>query len=81
MGEAESLAREAAALFAATDYLNSHADVLVMLAEVLAAVGKDDEARETLAQAHDLYERKGNLVRRDQVRELLAELADPSEAH
>ena len=45
-----------------TDFVNLHADVLVDLAEVLIAVDRKPEAAEPLAEAIELYRRKGNLV-------------------
>jgi len=60
-GEAEELARSAAALAAQTDFLSDHADTLLELSHVLAAAGQVPEARSTATQALDLYQRKGNL--------------------
>ena len=58
----ERLAREALDLVRSTDFVNLHADVLVDLAEVLIAVDRKPEAAEPLAEAIELYRRKGNLV-------------------
>jgi class 3 adenylate cyclase/tetratricopeptide (TPR) repeat protein len=59
--EGESLAREAVAIAAQTDALNTHARTLLDLAHVLGGAGREDAivaGREALA----LYEAKGNLV-------------------
>jgi len=70
--EGERLAREAVALAERTDMLNTHADALIDLADVLALAGRD--ARAELAQALALYERKGNLVMAERTRSRLAEV-------
>jgi hypothetical protein len=72
LGGGERLAREAVALAAETDMLNTHADALVGLAEVLALAGRD--ARTELERALELYERKGNVVMAERTRSRLAEL-------
>jgi tetratricopeptide (TPR) repeat protein len=59
--EAEELARSAATLAAQTDMLSEHADILLDLAHVLAALGQPNEAHATTSRAIDLYQRKGNL--------------------
>jgi ATP/maltotriose-dependent transcriptional regulator MalT len=59
--EAVELASSAATLAAQTDLLSPRADVLLDLAEVLAASGHVSEARAVATQALDLYQRKGNL--------------------
>ncbi|HWT78589.1 MAG TPA: hypothetical protein VN648_07275, partial [Candidatus Methylomirabilis sp.] len=60
-GEAEELARSAAAIVAQTDLLSDHADIQLELSYVLAAAGKISEAHSAATQALDLYQRKGNL--------------------
>jgi ATP/maltotriose-dependent transcriptional regulator MalT len=60
--EAESLAREAIALVERTDDVNMHADTLVVLAAVLAAADRADEASRVLDRAISLYAAKGNVV-------------------
>jgi tetratricopeptide (TPR) repeat protein len=72
--DALRLAREAVALYGASDYLDAHADMLLTLATILRAAERADEAREALDEALALYERKGNLVMADRVRGLLSEL-------
>jgi class 3 adenylate cyclase len=72
--EAEALAREAVALIERTDGLNYQGDALCDLAEVLHAAGRTDEARATLEQALERYERKRNLVMAERARKTLGEL-------
>ena len=57
-----SLAWEAVERMRSTDALVIEADALVDLAEVLRVAGQAAEARMTLAEALDLFERKGNVV-------------------
>ena len=71
-GEAENLARSAAALAAQTDFLSDRADIQLGLAHVLAALGRVSDAHAAIAHAIDLYQRKGNLPG---VRESLRHLA------
>ena len=59
--EAERLAREAAGL-APAEMPNLRADLLVDLAEVLLRAGQPAKAGSVIAEAIELYERKGNLV-------------------
>jgi class 3 adenylate cyclase len=66
--EAERLAREAVAIAERTDGLNLQGDALCDLAEVLAAVGRTDEAAATLEQALERYERKQNVPMAERVR-------------
>ncbi|HEY6836657.1 MAG TPA: adenylate/guanylate cyclase domain-containing protein [Gaiellaceae bacterium] len=72
---AEALAREAVRLCAATDFLNSHAEALVDLAEILALEGRREEALDVLGEAAGKYRQKGNLVSLRRVEELSASLA------
>jgi tetratricopeptide (TPR) repeat protein len=60
--EGESLAREAVAQLAGTDFLIDRADVLTDLADVLLVARRAAEAAETLDQAVALYEQKGDIV-------------------
>jgi tetratricopeptide (TPR) repeat protein len=73
--EAERLAREALELVRRTDALNRHADVLLVLAEILRLTARRDEAAELVEDALRLYERKGNTVGADRTRALLGEAA------
>jgi tetratricopeptide (TPR) repeat protein len=72
--EAERLAREAAAICDQTDMLNAQGDVYADLAEVLLLAGKPDDAAAALEQAHERYERKGNIVSAQRAQARLAEL-------
>jgi class 3 adenylate cyclase/tetratricopeptide (TPR) repeat protein len=72
--EAERLAREAVALTESTDGLGFQGDALSDLAEVLAGVGRTDEATATLTLALERYERKGNIPLARRVRQRLDEL-------
>ena len=74
--EALRLAREAVAIIAETDWLNSRGDALLDLAEVLDLAEKPDEAAPRIAEALHLYEQKGNIVAAAKARELLAELRE-----
>jgi DNA-binding SARP family transcriptional activator/Flp pilus assembly protein TadD len=77
LAEAEALARAAVALAARTDFLDQHGDALLELAAVLAGAGRTAEARAALADALDLYERKGNRIATAQARKLLERLPHP----
>ena len=70
--EAERLAREAVAIGEGTDGLNWQGDAFADLAEVLLVGGQADEAIAPLERALERYERKGNLVMADRVRDRLA---------
>ena len=58
--QAEALAREAVEIGETTDLLNTRADTLVDLAEVLSLADRPAEAVAALDEAAVLYERKGN---------------------
>jgi hypothetical protein len=62
------LAREAISVAEETDWLNMRGDAQMCLAEILAAAGKDLEARAAAHDAARLYEAKGNLVSADRAR-------------
>jgi tetratricopeptide (TPR) repeat protein len=72
--EAERLAREAVAIADPTQMLNAQADAYADLGEVLALVGRRDEAADALEQALSRYERKENLAMAERTRARLAEL-------
>jgi tetratricopeptide (TPR) repeat protein len=57
--EAAQLAREAVELLRQTDALVMQADALAVLAHVLVAGGRPEEAAAAAAEAVSLYERKG----------------------
>ncbi len=72
--EAERLAREAVELGARTDYLNGHANALTSLAEILGLADEREQAAAAMEQALALYERKGNLVMAERIRDRLTDL-------
>jgi predicted ATPase/class 3 adenylate cyclase len=71
---AEALAREAVRLGEPTDLVNTRADALSDLAEVLALAARREEALVALEEAARLYERKGNLTALQRVRSVAGEL-------
>ncbi len=73
--EAERIGREAVAIAAATDYLEARAQAQADLGEVLRLAGRGDESAASLAEAIELYERKGNRVAAEQLRAALTEPA------
>jgi tetratricopeptide (TPR) repeat protein len=77
LGEAEELARSAVALAARTDFLNQHGDALLELAVVLDHGGRTREVRAAVAEALDLYQRKGNLVNAAGARQWMERLTRP----
>jgi class 3 adenylate cyclase/tetratricopeptide (TPR) repeat protein len=76
LDEAERLGREAVAIASATaDILDLRAEALADLGEVLRLAGRPQESRAAFEEAVRLYEAKGNVVRSERVRDLLAERA------
>ena len=75
---AEALAREAVRLGEPTDLLNTQADALFDLAEVLRLGGQPEEAVTALGQAARLYEQKGNLPGLARARAFAADLSPAS---
>ena len=73
--EAETFAREAVGYAEGTEFLDYHADALLVLAEVLRLAGRPEEAASALEEAVALYERKGNVVSAAKARALLEEVA------
>jgi tetratricopeptide (TPR) repeat protein len=73
--EAERLAREAVELGARTDFLDSYADALLDLVEVLRLAGMSAEMEPLIEEALVVYERKQHLVGVERARRLLTELA------
>jgi class 3 adenylate cyclase/tetratricopeptide (TPR) repeat protein len=71
--QAIALAREARATMEPSDYLDHHGDVTAQLAEVLALAGRPDEARAVLAEALELYRRKGAIVPAEAARVMVEE--------
>jgi class 3 adenylate cyclase/tetratricopeptide (TPR) repeat protein len=74
--DAERLAREAAALADEIDMIDAQGMAYADLAEVLSLGGKPGEAAAALEQALDRFDRKGNLVMAQRVRERLSEVED-----
>jgi predicted ATPase len=72
---AEELAREAVRLGTETDLMNTHANALSDLAEILALAGRRREALSVLEEAAAKYERKGNLSSLRRTLEVQRELA------
>jgi class 3 adenylate cyclase/tetratricopeptide (TPR) repeat protein len=73
--EAERLARDAVARASKTDFIVLHADALVVLAEVLTAAVKNDQAGVALREALELYDRKEAAAPAAETRARLEELA------
>ena len=74
LGAAEEHARQALAAIADWDHPNAKGDSLVLLADVLNAAGRADEAIAAYSEALALYEQKENLVAADRVSRSLASL-------
>jgi len=62
---AESLAREGVAFASQSDFLHSHAEALMDLAEVLHLAARSAEAAAAVEEAIRLHEQKGNVVAAD----------------
>jgi class 3 adenylate cyclase/tetratricopeptide (TPR) repeat protein len=77
--EAEGLAREALEIVD-SESPDLRGDCLMVLAEILTASGRSDEARLALREAYDLYTLKGNVVSADRALSLESELL-PSAAN
>jgi predicted ATPase/class 3 adenylate cyclase len=75
---AESLAREAVRLGESTDLLNTRADMLCDLAEVLCVAGRRADALPELTMAARLYEQKGNAPGNERALRLAAGLSPAS---
>ena len=75
LATAEPLAREAVARVDTTDFLVMRGEARLGLAEVLQAAGRRDEAAAVAEEAQRLFEQKGAVVRAEQARALLHELA------
>jgi tetratricopeptide (TPR) repeat protein len=75
--EAEALAREAASLSLATDFLDLRGGAQMDLAEVLRLAGRAEEAEGNLESAITEFEAKGNRVSATRARALRAEVAAP----
>jgi hypothetical protein len=71
--EAEELARAAVAIAETTDVLTDQGDAYADLAELLALGGKAREATAVVHEALDRYDRKGNLVMSQRIRQRLTD--------
>jgi tetratricopeptide (TPR) repeat protein len=71
---AERAAREAVVIVARTEWLDRHADALMVLAEVLRSAGRTADALPVTQEALARYERKGNAVAGERARLLMEEL-------
>lgn len=71
---AAELAREAVRLAETTDFVDDHAESLVVLGDVLSHMDRQDGAVRALEQAARLYERKGNIVSARKTRASIAVL-------
>jgi hypothetical protein len=69
--EALREAGEAQRLAGSTDYLEKQVEVAVVLAEVLIAAGRPEDARDPVLNAIVLAERKGSIVLADRARDVL----------
>jgi tetratricopeptide (TPR) repeat protein len=67
--DALGLADEAVAINEGTDYLSWQGDGLEAKGMILEAAGRDDDARAAFGESLDRYERKGNVVAANRVRE------------
>jgi AAA ATPase-like protein len=74
---AETLAGDAVALAAQTDFLNQRGDALLDLAEVRRLDGRMTDARAAAEDAVTLYEAKGNIVSASRAKVLLKALGAP----
>jgi tetratricopeptide (TPR) repeat protein len=74
-GRAETLAREAIALLAATDMIEYRGHASRALARALEAAGRRDEAASAAREALGFYERKGLVVPAERARADLAQLS------
>jgi tetratricopeptide (TPR) repeat protein len=71
---AEALALEAVAFADNSDFLDSHADALMVLAEVRARAGRTKDAIADAGRALELYEQKGNVISAERSRSRLSDL-------
>jgi len=72
--EAEELAREAVKMGELTDFVNTRADALIDLAQILHQAGCMEEAKAAAAEGLALYEQKENSVTARKTRAHLADL-------
>ena len=69
-----ALAREAVTIVEGTDWLDSRAEALLDLAEVLRLGGRASEAATPAREALRLWEQKGSIVSAERARRLLDEV-------
>jgi class 3 adenylate cyclase/tetratricopeptide (TPR) repeat protein len=74
LNEAEVVAREAVALAAETEYVDLRGESLLALGEVLRLASRPSEGAETMQEALDLWEAKGNMRFAARTRAFLEEL-------
>lgn len=65
---AEQLSAQAVAMASRTDWINDHADAMMVHAGVLSAKGDSAAAEDARSRALDLYDRKGNVMAADRAR-------------
>jgi predicted ATPase/class 3 adenylate cyclase len=75
LGSAEPLAREAITLAASGEYVESHANALICLGEILDQAERAEEAACYIDKARRLWERKGNIISAGNARALLDKVA------
>jgi DNA-binding SARP family transcriptional activator len=75
LGSAEPLAREAITLAASGEYVESHANALICLGEILDQAERAEEATCYIDKARRLWERKGNIISAGNARALLDKVA------
>lgn len=75
LGPAESLAREAVNLATSGEYVDSHANALICLGEILHQAGRREEAARHVEKARRVWERKGNVILASNARALLDRIA------
>jgi class 3 adenylate cyclase/tetratricopeptide (TPR) repeat protein len=73
--EAVRIAREGVAIAERTDWLNLRGDARMDLAEVLRLMGREDESRQNIQLAIELFEQKGNSVMASRARTFLEQLS------
>ena len=71
---AEQLGLEAVEFASTTDFLDSHADALMNLAELRLRTGRQHEAAGRMEEALQLYEQKGNVLSAERARSRLREI-------
>src|SRR5438034_6658793 len=70
----EQLVREAVAFAMTSDFLTAQADASLDVGEVLRLAGRHEEAAAAIADAINLYDRKGNILASSRARDVLEDL-------